>query len=101
MKRFSLLLGAIGGALGGYLLTNEKLRTDLMKTKSPEAAAKLLGKHLQTDGKKIAKEAKAFLESDDVQKNLSKAKKLATAKFKEAKKEANRLIKRATKGSEA
>ena len=55
---FSLLLGAIGGALGGYLLSNDKLRTDLQRAKTPEAAAKLLGKHLQQDGSKIAKEAK-------------------------------------------
>ncbi|MEK7218145.1 MAG: hypothetical protein AAB728_01630 [Patescibacteria group bacterium] len=93
MKRFSLLLGAIGGALGGYLLSNEKLRTELKKAKNPEAAAKLLGRHLQQDGSKIAKEAKAFIESEDVQKNLAKAKKFATAKLKEAKKSMKDMVK--------
>lgn len=108
MKKFSLLLGAMGGALAGYLLSNDKLRTDLKKTKDPEAAAKLLGKHLQSDGAKIAKEVKQFVESDDVQKNLKKARKFATEKLKEAKssmkeivkqgkKEANKAVKQGTK----
>ncbi|MFA6038676.1 MAG: hypothetical protein WCV62_01725 [Candidatus Peribacteraceae bacterium] len=97
MKRFSLLLGAIGGALGGYLLSNDKLRTELQKAKSPEAAAKLLGKHLQQDGSKIAKEAKAFIESDDVQKNIKKARKFATDKLKEAKKGMKDMVKQGRK----
>jgi len=97
MRKFSLLLGAMGGALAGYLLSNEKLRSDLKKAKDPEAAAKLLGKHLQQDGSKIAKEVKQFVESDDVQKNLSKAKKFATAKFKEAKKGMDVLVKKGEK----
>lgn len=93
MKKFSLLLGAIGGALGGYLLSNEKLRTELMKAKTPEQAAKLLGKHLQQDGHRIAKEAKELIESDDVQMNIKKAKKFAAAKFKEAKKGMKDMVK--------
>jgi len=97
MKRFSLLLGAIGGALGGYLLSNDKLRTDLQRAKTPEAAAKLLGKHLQQDGSKIAKEAKAFIESEDVQKNVSKMKKFATKKLKEAKKGMQEMVKKGSK----
>jgi hypothetical protein len=97
MRKVSLLLGAMGGALAGYLLSNEKLRGDLKKAKNPEVAAKLLGKHLQEDGSKIAKEVKEFVESDDVQKNLTKAKKFATAKFKEAKKSMDVLVKKGEK----
>ncbi|MFA6523677.1 MAG: hypothetical protein WCS85_04905 [Candidatus Peribacteraceae bacterium] len=108
MKRFSVLLGAVGGALAGYLLSNEKLRTELTKAKDPEAAAKVFGKHLQQDGSKVAKEVKRFVESDDVQKNLAKAKKFAAGKLKEAKagmkemmkegkKEAAKAMKKGTK----
>ncbi len=97
MKKFSLLLGTLGGALAGYLLSNEKLRGDLQKAKDPEAAAKLLGKHLQADGAKMAKEVKKFVESDDVQKNLGKAKKFATAKLNEAKKGMDTLMKKGEK----
>lgn len=87
----------MGGALAGYLLSNEKLRGDLKKAKDPEAAAKLLGKHLQQDGSKIAKEVKEFVESEDVQKNFAKAKKFASAKFKEAKKDIGILVKKGEK----
>lgn len=97
MRKFSLLLGAMGGALAGYLLSNDKLRMELKKTKDPEAAAKLLGKHLQQDGTKIAKEVKQFVESDDVQKNLAKAKKFTLAKFKDAKKGMAGMVKRGRK----
>ncbi len=97
MKKFSLLLGTLGGALAGYLLSNEKLRGELQKAKDPETAAKLLGKHLQADGAKMAKEAKKFVESDDVQKNLGKAKKYATQKLKEAKKGMETLVKKGEK----
>lgn len=97
MRKFSLLLGAVGGALAGYLLSNDKLRTDLKKAKDPEAAAKLLGAHLQKDGKQIAKEVKAFVESEDVQKNLTKAKKFALHKFKEAKSGVQELVKKGEK----
>jgi hypothetical protein len=108
MKKISLLLGAMGGAIAGYLLSNDKLRLELKKAKNPEAAAKLLGKHLQSDGQKIAKEVKEFVESDDVQKNISKVRKFATSKFKEAKqnmkvmvkqgeKQADKLLKKGTK----
>ena len=103
-----MLLGAVGGALAGYLLSNEKLRMELKKAKDPEAAAKVFGKHLQQDGSKVAKEVKQFVESDDVQKNLAKAKKFAAGKFKEAKvsmkemmkegrKEAAKAVKKGTK----
>lgn len=83
MKKLPLLLGALGGALAGYLFNNTKLRTDLSKAKDAEAAAKILGKHLSADGKKIGKEVQNFMESEDVQKNLKKAKAYAEKQAKE------------------
>lgn len=97
MKKVSLLMGALGGALAGYLLSNDKLRNDLKKAKDPEAAAKLLGKHLQADGSKIAKEVQTFVKSDDVQDNIKKAKKFATDKFKEARKGVQEMMQKGVK----
>ncbi|TSC79204.1 MAG: hypothetical protein G01um101425_704 [Candidatus Peregrinibacteria bacterium Gr01-1014_25] len=74
MKKLPLLLGTLGGALAGYIFNNNKLRAELAKAKDAEAAAKTLGKHLSHDGKKLAKEVQKFVESDEVQTQLKKAK---------------------------
>lgn len=63
MKKISLLLGTLGGAMAGYLLSNDKLRQDLVKAKDPEAAAKLLGMQLVRDGKKLGHEVRKFEEA--------------------------------------
>jgi hypothetical protein len=101
MKKFSLFLGSLGGALAGYLLSNEKLRTELSKSKDAESAAKTLGMHLSRDGKKLAKEVKTFVESDDVQKNFKKAKSFAGKKFDEAQKGLKSAMKKGTKQMKA
>ena len=93
MKKVSLLLGALGGALGGYLLSNSKLRASLSEAKDPEEAAKMLGKHLQHDGKKLAKDVQAFIESKEVQANLAKAKKFAVKQASEARKQVESFMK--------
>lgn len=74
MKKLSLLLGTLGGALAGYVFSNTKLREELSNAKDPETAGKILAKHLQADGKTIGKEVKQFVESDVVQDNMKKAK---------------------------
>ncbi|OGJ61056.1 hypothetical protein A3C37_03255 [Candidatus Peribacteria bacterium RIFCSPHIGHO2_02_FULL_53_20] len=96
MKKLSLLVGALGGSLAGYIFSNQKLREQLTNAKDAEAAAKILGKHLSHDGKKIAKEVQEFVQSDDVQKNLTKARKFAGQKFEEAKKEVAALMETGT-----
>lgn len=73
MRKFSLLLGTLGGAMAGYLFSNSQLREDLANAKDAEAAGKVLAKHLQKDGKQLGTHVKKFVESDDVQKNLKKA----------------------------
>ena len=92
MKKYSFLLGALGSALAGYLLSNAKLRKELSSAKDPATAAKTLGSHLQHDGQRLAKEVKAFAESDEVQHNVRKAKDLALEKFMEAKKQVARYV---------
>lgn len=93
MKKVSLLLGTLGGALGAYVLSNNTLRNELSKAKDPEAAAKALGKHLQKDSKKFVKDVKAFVESDDVQQKLDQAKEFTMEKYEEAKKNAMQMMK--------
>ncbi|HLD63843.1 MAG TPA: hypothetical protein VI913_03020 [Candidatus Peribacteraceae bacterium] len=97
MKKLSLLVGTLGGAMAGYLFSNKKLRDDLANAKDPEAAAKLLGAHLQRDGKKLAKQVRDFVESDEVQSNLKKAKKYAQQKALEAKAELETMISKEAK----
>jgi hypothetical protein len=74
MRKLSLLLGTMGGALAGYLFSNRPLREELSKAKDAEAAGRVLAKHLAKDGKQIGSEVKKFVESDEVQDNLAKAK---------------------------
>ncbi len=87
MRKLSLLLGTLGGATAGYLFSNKKLREELSSAKDAEAAARVLGKHLQRDGRTFAKQIQDFIASDDVQRNLTKAKEFAKEKMNVAKKE--------------
>ena len=97
MRKFSLLLGTLGGAVAGYILSNDTLRKKMAKAPNAEAMAKMLGQELTKDGKKIAKEVKTFVESDDVQKNLKKAKAFATKKLGVAQKELEKYAKKGYK----
>lgn len=99
MKKVSLLLGTLGGALAGYILSNDKLRQEMTNAKDPETAAKALGAHLAKDGKQIAKEVRTFAESDDVQKNFKKAKSFASGKFNEAQKKLQAMMKKGGKSA--
>lgn len=78
--------------MAGYILSNKKLRESLAKAKDADDVAKLLGKHLQRDGKKIAKQVKEFVDSEDVQNNIKKAKSFATKKVNDAKDELSELM---------
>lgn len=108
MKKLSLFLGTIGGAVAGYVFSNTKLREELATAKDAEEAGRILAKHLQADGKQIGKEVKTFVESDVVQTNMKKAqtyvqknaKKLQSdlkAMVGSAKKPAKKAVSKATK----
>lgn len=85
MKKVSLLIGALGGAMAGYVFSNNKLREDLSAAKDPEEAGKILAKHLQKDSQMIGKEIHQFVKSDAVQDNMHKAKKYAEGQMKKLK----------------
>lgn len=97
MRKFSLLLGTLGGALAGYILSNDRLRHRMANAPNAEAMAKMLGEQLTKDGKKVAKEVKTFVESDDVQRNLKKAKAFATKKLGVAQKELEKYARKGIK----
>lgn len=74
MRKLSLLIGALGGALAGYVFSNAKLREELSHAKNAEDAAHVLGKHMQRDGQRLGKQVKELIHSEEVQSNVQKAK---------------------------
>lgn len=73
MKKISFLLSTLGGALAGYVFSNSTLRDQLIGAKTPDEAARILGTHLQKDGKKLGDQVKTFLRSKEVEKHIRKA----------------------------
>ena len=94
MKKLSLLLGALGGAMAGYVFSNTKLREELSEAKDADAAGKILAKHLQKDGKQIGKEIQQFVQSDSVQDNFKKAKKYVNKNVKKLKGDLQTMVKK-------
>ncbi len=85
MKKFSLLVGAIGSTAAWYILSNKKLREDLGKARNPEETIQILTRYLGRDSEKIGKAVHEWVHSEEIQEGLSKAKDLtgktiATAK---------------------
>ena len=99
MRKFSFLLSTLGGAIVGYLASNKKLRMELTKANSAEAAGKVFARHLQSDGKQIGKALKDFVESDKMQSQLTKAKSLVQHQFHKAEKELQSLVRQGEKGA--
>lgn len=93
MRKLTLLLGALGGAMAGYVFSNKNLRDELTKAKDAEAAGKILAKHLAKDGKQVGQEVKKFVQSEEVQENLQKAKEYAMNKTTELKNNAMAMVK--------
>ena len=97
MKKLPFLVGALGGALAGYLFNNNKLRDELAKAKDADAAVNILGKHLKTDGKKLGKEVQKFMKSDDVKRNVKQAKSYMNKQAKEWGKEVEKYMEQGAK----
>lgn len=91
MRKLNLFLGAVGGFLGGLLLSNKKLRRELRETKDPQVAAKILGKELQRGSKEVAKEAKEWFESPETQRGLKRFKHYLLKQWKGVEKEAGHV----------
>lgn len=94
MRKLSLLLGTLGGAMAGYVFSNKKLRDELSSAKDAEAAGKILAKHLKTDGKQVGKEIQELVKSEEVQSKLSDAKKYVKTNVQKAKEDLKSMMKR-------
>lgn len=92
MKKLSFLLGTVGGALAGYVFSNQKLRDQLLKAKDASAAAKILGKHLSEDGQIVAKEVGQLAEQYDLDDKLAGGKKYVQSYYKSAKDEVQKFL---------
>lgn len=78
MRSLKFLLGAVGGLLGGMLLTNKNLRKKLKDADDPKEAAKILGQEMHRGGKELAKEAKDWAKSDEAKKQWNAVRKNVT-----------------------
>lgn len=96
MKKFNFIIGALGGALSGYLMSNKKLRQQLVKAKDKKEAAKILGESIKQSGSDLAQDAKELLESESVQKTFGDFRTFANKKWTEVQKEIGSYAKKAT-----
>lgn len=97
MKKISFLLGTVGGALAGYVLSNKKLRAELSETKDATEAAKILGKHLSKDGQTVAKEVGELAEQYHLDDRVAEGKSYVAKYYKSAKSEAQKFLKKKVK----
>ncbi len=92
MKKLSFLLGTLGGAMAGYVLSNSKLRKELMGVKDTSSAAKVLGKHLSADGQTVAAEVRELARQHHLGAHLAEGKKYARKYYVSAKKELTKFL---------
>ena len=97
MKKISLLLGSLGGAMAGYIFSNKKLRQQLADAKDAGAAAKILGKHLASDGEQVAKEVTRFVGSHDWEGTMNTGKKYAVKYYQASKREVQKMMRKGKK----
>jgi len=91
MRSLKFLLGAIGGLLGGMLLTNKNLRKKLKDAEDPKDAAKILGQEMHRGGKELAKEAKEWAKSDEAKKQWNAVRKNVTKGYRHIQDEAEQI----------
>ena len=92
MKKLTFLLGSLGGALAGYVFSNSKLRKEMMEADDPTVAAKILGRHLASDGQVVAKEVKHFAQQHHLDDKVAEGKKYVAKYYESAKGEVGKFI---------
>ncbi len=80
--------------MAGYAFSNKKLRNELMAAKDGQQAAKILGKHLASDGQQVAKEVKKFAREHHLDDKVKEGKQYAKKYYEKSKKEAEKLMKK-------
>ena len=97
MRNLKFLIGALGGAFGGYMLSNKKLRKQLSEAKDANEAAKILGKEIQKSGKGVAKDIREWIDSEEFQQKFDLAKGYLSGKGELLKKEVTKSVKKVGK----
>ncbi len=92
MKKLTFLLGTLGGAMAGYVFSNKKLRTEMMDAKDSTEAAKILGKHLSTDGQVVAKEVRQLAEQHGLDDRIADGKSYVQDYYSSAKDEVQKFL---------
>lgn len=92
MKKLTFLLGTLGGAMAGYVFSNKKLRTEMMDAKDSTEAAKILGKHLSTDGQVVAKEVRQLAEQHGLDDRIADGKNYVQDYYTSAKDEVQKFL---------
>ena len=92
MKKLTFLLGSLGGVMAGYVFSNKRLRHELMDAKDATAAAKILGKHLASDGQTVAKEVQQLAEEHHLDTHVAHGKKYVQKYYKNAKGEVQKFL---------
>ncbi len=92
MKKLTFLLGTLGGAMAGYVFSNKKLRTEMMDAKDSTEAAKILGKHLSSDGQVVAKEVRQLAEQHGLDDRIADGKSYVQDYYASAKDEVQKFL---------
>lgn len=92
MKKLTFLLGTVGGAMAGYVFSNKKLRNEMLEAKDSKEAAKILGKHLSTDGQVVAKEVRQLAEQHGLDDRIADGKQYVQDYYSSAKDEVQKFL---------
>lgn len=84
MKKLSLLLGAVGGAMAGYVFSNARLRDELARAKDADDVSAVLKRHVRKDAQKLGRDLRHFLESEEVAAYVEKVRQVAKKGVDEA-----------------
>ena len=68
--------------MAGYVFSNTRLRAELMRAKDGKAAARILGRHLASDGQTVAKEVQQLAEEHHLDAHVAQGKKQVVKKMK-------------------
>ncbi len=92
MKKLTFLLGTVGGAMAGYVFSNKKLRNEMMDAKDSSEAAKILGKHISSDGQAVAKEVRQLAEQHGLDDRIADGKQYVQDYYSSAKDEVQKFL---------
>lgn len=94
MGKYTLMVSALGGAIGGYVISNEKMRHEMAEASDAGEMAKTFGYHLASDGRKVVRELRSFVGHRNIGQKLKSAGTYATARLHGARRRLTRQAKK-------